>query len=158
MYHDQKSHSSPPSYLWWGVNRTADLCCFSPSLSHQLLIILKGSTELGCATPALTLHAKSTPAAKIITDHCLSPVPQPTVTVCTQTAVYAEMCSTWQRRLTAACTMPKVGVVGGGWDHKRSSVSVSQAPAGSLYCTDWLMYSDHPESTMLDGKKELNWW
>lgn len=87
---------------------------FLPALSHQLLIILEGSTERGCATPALTLHAKSTPAAKIITDHCLSPVPQLTVTVCTQTAVYAEMCSTWQRRLTAARTMPKVGVVGGG--------------------------------------------
>lgn len=100
-----------------------------------------------------TLRAKFLPAAKIITDRCLSPIPQPTVTVCTQTTVYAEMCSTWQRWLAAACTMPKVGAVGGGWDHKRSSVSVSQAPDGSPYCSDWLMYSDHPESTMLDGKR-----
>lgn len=42
----------------------------------------------------------------------------------------------------------------GGWDlDKRSSVRVSVAPAGSLYYTDWLMYSDQPESTALAGKR-----
>lgn len=36
---------------------------------------------------------------------------------------------------------------------------VSVAPAGSLYCSDWLMYSDQPESTVLAGeKKGFNWW
>lgn len=121
--------------------------------STSSLLFWRGALSAVVLLQLLTLRAKSTPAAKIITDRCLSPISQPTVTVCTQTTVYAEMCSTWQRWLTAACTMPKVGVVGGGWDHKRSSVSVSQAPDGSPYCSDWLMYSDHPESTMLDGKR-----
>lgn len=47
-----------------------------------------------------------------------------------------------------------LGGVGGCLDlDKRSSVSASMAPAGSLYCTDWLMYSDQPESTMPARKR-----
>lgn len=42
----------------------------------------------------------------------------------------------------------------GGWElDKRSSVRLSVAPAVSLYYTDWLMYSDQPESTVLAGKQ-----
>lgn len=53
--------------------------------------------EGACSTaaPAPALHAKPSLAAKISTDRCLAPFPQPTVTVYTQTAVYSALCWPW---------------------------------------------------------------
>lgn len=67
MSHDHNNTRLLPAHAWWGVNRKADPCRFSPSLLHKHLLSWGEGGACGTAAPALALHAKSQPAAKIIT-------------------------------------------------------------------------------------------
>lgn len=96
MSHDQNNTRILPAHAWWGVNRKADPCRFSPSLLHKQLLSWGNGLNVVLLLQLLLCMPKSSPAAKIITDRCLTPFPQPTVTVCTQTTVYSATCSTWQ--------------------------------------------------------------
>lgn len=96
MSHDQNNTRILQANAWWGVNRKADPCRFSPSLFHKQLLSCRNGLNVVLLLRLWLCMPKSSLAAKIITDRCLTPFPQPTVTVCTQTTVYSAMCSTWQ--------------------------------------------------------------
>lgn len=132
----------------------------------QAVIILQERPECGPATPALAPHAKILAGRQ---DHH-RPLPHSFSTaysysMYTNHSLFSnvfDLAALTRHSRNNVCFHTKsnsratrfVFNLLGGWDlDKRSSVRVSVAPAGSLYCTDWLMYSDQPESTILAGKQ-----
>ena len=139
----------------------------------QAVIILRERAACGTAAPARALHAKSSPAGQ---DHH-RPLPRSFSTaysysMYTNHSLFSTVldlaCQLWHATIgTMSASTQRVSLMQQGFYFtcrgaetltKGPVLELSVAPAGSLYYTDWLMYSDQPESTALAGKKGLNWW